>query len=36
MEKHRKKAIDALAIFPNGKYKDSLIALLDYAINRIK
>lgn len=36
MEKHRKKAIEALAIFPNSKYKDSLIALLDYAINRVK
>ena len=36
METHRKKAIEALAIFPDSKYKDSLIALLDYAINRIK
>lgn len=36
MEKHRKKAIEALAIFPNNKYKDSLIDLLDYAINRMK
>jgi octaprenyl-diphosphate synthase len=36
MEKHRKKAIEALAIFPKNKYKDSLIALLDYAINRVK
>jgi octaprenyl-diphosphate synthase len=36
METRRKKAIEALAIFPDSKYKDSLIALLDYAINRIK
>ena len=36
MEKHRKKAIEALSIFPNNKYKDSLLALLDYAINRVK
>jgi octaprenyl-diphosphate synthase len=36
MEKHRKKALEALSIFPDGKYKDSLIALLDYAINRMK
>lgn len=36
MEKHRKKAIEALSIFPKNKYKDSLIALLDYAINRVK
>ena len=36
MEKHRKKAIEALSVFPNGKYKDSLISLLDYAINRVK
>lgn len=36
MEKHRKKALEALSIFPDSKYKESLIALLDYAINRIK
>lgn len=36
MEKHRKKAIETLSVFPNGKYKDSLISLLDYAINRVK
>lgn len=36
MEKHRKKALAALSIFPNNKYKDSLTALLDYAINRMK
>ena len=36
MEKYRKKAIAALSIFPNNKYKESLLALLDYAINRMK
>ena len=36
MQMHRKKAIEALSIFPNGKHKDSLIAMLDYAINRVK
>ena len=36
MEKHRKKALEALSVFPDGKYKESLIALLDYAINRVK
>jgi octaprenyl-diphosphate synthase len=36
MEKHRKKALEALSVFPEGKYKESLIALLDYAINRVK
>lgn len=36
MEQHRKKALEALSIFHNGKYKESLVALLDYAINRIK
>jgi octaprenyl-diphosphate synthase len=36
MEKHRKKALEALSIFPDSKYKESLIALLDYAINRVK
>ena len=36
MEKHRKKALEALSIFPNNKYKESLVALLDYAINRMK
>lgn len=36
MEKHRKKALEALSIFPNGKYKESLTALLDFAINRVK
>lgn len=36
MEEHRKKAIEALSIFPNNKYKESLISILDYAINRVK
>lgn len=36
MEKYRKKAIEALSAFPNNKYKESLLALLDYAINRMK
>ena len=36
MEKHRKKAIAALSIFADNKYKESLITLLNYAINRIK
>ena len=35
MEKYRQKAIDALKIFPDNIYKSSLIALLDYAINRM-
>ena len=36
MEKHRKKALEALSIFPDSKYKESLVALLDYAIHRVK
>jgi octaprenyl-diphosphate synthase len=36
MEMHRKKAIAALSIFADNKYKESLITLLNYAINRIK
>ena len=35
MEKYRKKAIEAMASFPDNKYKESLIALLDYAIQRM-
>lgn len=35
MEKYRKKAIDAIQQFPDNKYKESLIALLDYAIQRM-
>jgi octaprenyl-diphosphate synthase len=35
MEKYRKKAIEALSLFPNNKYKESLIDLLNYAINRV-
>lgn len=35
MEKYRNKAIEALKIFPENIYKNSLITLLDYAINRM-
>jgi octaprenyl-diphosphate synthase len=35
MEKYRKKATDVLGIFPENKYKESLLSLLDYAINRM-
>ena len=35
MDKYRKKAMDALSIFPDNKYKESLISLLDYAIQRM-
>lgn len=35
MEKYRKKALDALASFPDNKYKESLVTLLDYAIQRM-
>ena len=33
--KYRKKALDALASFPDNKYKESLATLLDYAIQRM-
>ena len=36
MEKHRKKALAALSIFPDTKYKECLVALLGYAISRVK
>lgn len=36
IEKFRKKAIETLSSFPDNKYKESLLALLDYAINRMK
>ena len=36
MEKYRKKATETLALFPDNKYKESLLALLDYAIHRMK
>lgn len=36
MEKHRKKALAALSIFPDNKYKECLMALLGYAISRVK
>ena len=35
MDKYRKKAVDVLSIFPENKYKESLISLLDYAIQRM-
>lgn len=35
MDKYRKKAIETLASFPENKYKESLISLLDYAIKRM-
>lgn len=35
MQRHRKRAMEAIAVLPDGKYKDSLICLLDYAINRV-
>ena len=35
MEKYRNKAIETLKIFPDNTYKNSLITLLDYAINRM-
>lgn len=36
MDKYREKAIEALASFPENKYKESLVALLDYSIQRMK
>lgn len=36
MDKYRKKALEALATFPDNKYKESLTALLDYSIKRMK
>lgn len=35
MQNYRTSAIESLNRFPNNRYKDSLVALLDYAINRI-
>ena len=35
MDKYRKKAVDVLSIFPENKYKESLISPLDYAIQRM-
>jgi len=35
MQKHRRRAIEALAMFPDNRYKNSLVTLLDYAINRV-
>lgn len=36
MEQHRKKAIAALSVFPDNKYKEALVALLEYSISRVK
>ena len=35
MEKYRKKATDVLRVFPDNKYKECLLSLLNYAINRM-
>lgn len=35
MQQHRKRAIEALSLFPDNKYKKALVDLLDYAINRV-
>lgn len=35
MDKYRQKAVEALSIFPDNKYKESMISLLDYAIQRM-
>lgn len=35
MEKYQQKAIDSISIFPDNKYRESLIALLKHAINRM-
>lgn len=34
MEKYRNKAVEALKAFPDNVYKNNLITLLDYSINR--
>ncbi len=34
MDSYRQKALEAIKIFPNNIYKNSLISMLDYAINR--
>jgi hypothetical protein len=36
MLEHKKKATEALSIFRDSEEKKSLIALLDYAINRVQ
>lgn len=36
MQSHKKKATEALSVFRDCPTKDSLLALLDYAINRVK
>lgn len=35
MRKYRSRAVQALDIFPDSRYKSALITLLDYAINRV-
>lgn len=35
MQKYRKCAMECLVKFPDNRYKDSLVTLLDYAINRV-
>lgn len=35
MQQHRKRALEALSVLPDSKYKKALIDLLDYAINRV-
>lgn len=35
MQAHRKKALEVLNVFPTNRYKESMITLLDYAINRV-
>lgn len=35
MEKYRNKALEAIKIFPDNAYKNSMISLLNYAINRM-
>lgn len=36
MQEHKKKAAEALSVFRDSKYKQALMLLLDYSINRIK
>lgn len=36
MQVHKKKAAEALSVFRDSLYKESLLALLDHAINRVK
>lgn len=36
MQEHKKKATEALSVFRDSESKESLLALLDYSINRVK